>query len=51
MRKRLFTGLQPSGDSLHIGNYLSAVKGVMALQHAHRLHPVHRGLSRHYGAL
>lgn len=35
MGQRLFTGLQPSGDSLHIGNYLSAVKGVIALQHTH----------------
>ena len=29
--QRLFTGLQPSG-SLHIGNYLGAVKGMLALQ-------------------
>ncbi len=35
MRKRMFTGLQPSGESLHIGNYLSAVKGVLALQDTH----------------
>ncbi len=35
MGRRLFTGLQPSGDSLHIGNYLSAVKGVLALQQTH----------------
>jgi tryptophanyl-tRNA synthetase len=32
---RMFTGLQPSGESLHIGNYLSAVKGVLALQDTH----------------
>jgi tryptophanyl-tRNA synthetase len=31
----MFTGLQPSGESLHIGNYLSAVKGVLALQETH----------------
>ena len=31
----MFTGLQPSGESLHIGNYLSAVKGVLALQDTH----------------
>ena len=35
MRKQMFTGLQPSGDGLHIGNYLSAVKGVLALQETH----------------
>jgi len=35
MKKRMFTGLQPSGESLHIGNYLSAVKGVLALQDTH----------------
>ncbi|MBL7199920.1 MAG: tryptophan--tRNA ligase [Anaerolineae bacterium] len=33
--KRMFTGLQPSGQSLHIGNYLSAIKGVLALQDTH----------------
>ena len=31
----MFTGLQPSGESLHIGNYLSAVRGVLALQDTH----------------
>ncbi len=35
MRNQMFTGLQPSGDGLHIGNYLSAVKGVLALQETH----------------
>jgi len=35
MSKQMFTGLQPSGDGLHIGNYLSAVKGVLALQETH----------------
>ena len=35
IRKQMFTGLQPSGDGLHIGNYLSAVKGVLALQETH----------------
>jgi tryptophanyl-tRNA synthetase len=35
MCKQMFTGLQPSGDGLHIGNYLSAVKGVLALQETH----------------
>jgi tryptophanyl-tRNA synthetase len=34
-KARMFTGLQPSGKSLHIGNYLSAVKGVLALQDTH----------------
>jgi tryptophanyl-tRNA synthetase len=33
---RMFTGLQPTGESLHIGNYLSAVKGVLALQETHQ---------------
>ena len=32
---RMFTGLQPTGESLHIGNYLSAAKGVLALQDTH----------------
>jgi tryptophanyl-tRNA synthetase len=31
----MFTGLQPTAASLHIGNYLSAVKGVLALQETH----------------
>jgi tryptophanyl-tRNA synthetase len=31
----MFTGLQPSGESLHIGNYLSAIRGVLALQETH----------------
>jgi tryptophanyl-tRNA synthetase len=35
MGNQMFTGLQPSGDGLHIGNYLSAVKGVLALQETH----------------
>jgi tryptophanyl-tRNA synthetase len=35
MKQKMFTGLQPSGESLHIGNYLSAVKGVLALQETH----------------
>ena len=35
MRKQMFTGLQPSSESLHIGNYLSAIKGVLALQGTH----------------
>jgi tryptophanyl-tRNA synthetase len=35
MGSQMFTGLQPSGDGLHIGNYLSAVKGVLALQETH----------------
>lgn len=34
-KARMFTGLQPTGESLHIGNYLSAVKGVLALQETH----------------
>jgi tryptophanyl-tRNA synthetase len=32
----MFTGLQPTAASLHIGNYLSAVKGVLALQETHQ---------------
>jgi tryptophanyl-tRNA synthetase len=31
----MFTGLQPTGESLHIGNYLSAIKGVLSLQETH----------------
>jgi len=30
--KRLFTGIQPTGD-LHIGNYLGAIKQIVDLQH------------------
>ena len=36
VQKRMFTGLQPSGEGLHIGNYLSAVRGVLALQETHQ---------------
>jgi tryptophanyl-tRNA synthetase len=32
MRERVFSGVQPTADSLHIGNYLGAVKGMLALQ-------------------
>ncbi|MGD0580995.1 MAG: tryptophan--tRNA ligase, partial [Bryobacteraceae bacterium] len=32
MRPRIFSGVQPSG-SLHIGNYLGALKNWAALQH------------------
>jgi tryptophanyl-tRNA synthetase len=32
----MFTGLQPTAASLHIGNYLSAIKGVLALQETHQ---------------
>jgi len=31
----MFTGLQPTSSSLHIGNYLSAIRGVLALQETH----------------
>jgi tryptophanyl-tRNA synthetase len=33
--KRVFSGIQPSADRLHLGNYLGAVKGMLELQWAH----------------
>ena len=30
--ERAFSGMQPSGDRLHLGNYLGAVKGMLKLQ-------------------
>ncbi len=33
--KRVFSGIQPTGDRLHLGNYLGAVKGMLELQRAH----------------
>lgn len=32
MKQRVFSGIQPSGESLHLGNYLGAIKGMLALQ-------------------
>ena len=32
---RVFSGIQPTGDSLHLGNYLGAVVGMVELQKAH----------------
>lgn len=32
MAERVFSGVQPTADSIHIGNYLGAVKGMVALQ-------------------
>jgi len=34
MKKRLFSGIQPSGE-IHIGNYLGAIKNWVALQETH----------------
>lgn len=31
-RDRVFSGIQPTGDSLHLGNYHGAVRGMLALQ-------------------
>ncbi|MBM4432013.1 MAG: tryptophan--tRNA ligase, partial [Chloroflexi bacterium] len=33
---RVFSGIQPSGDSLHLGNYLGAIVGMLELQEAHQ---------------
>ncbi|MBC7264341.1 MAG: tryptophan--tRNA ligase [Chloroflexi bacterium] len=35
MKQRVFSGIQPSGESLHLGNYLGAIKGMLALQDSH----------------
>ena len=34
-RKRVFSGIQPTGDSLHLGNYLGAILGMLELQDKH----------------
>lgn len=34
-RNRVFSGIQPTGDSLHLGNYHGAVQGMLALQETH----------------
>ena len=31
-RKRVFSGIQPTGDGVHLGNYLGAIKGMLDLQ-------------------
>jgi tryptophanyl-tRNA synthetase len=33
--QRVFSGIQPSGDKLHLGNYLGAVEGMLELQSSH----------------
>ena len=33
-KARMFTGLQPTGSSLHIGNYFGAIRQNIALQHS-----------------
>jgi tryptophanyl-tRNA synthetase len=34
-RDRVFSGIQPTGDSIHLGNYHGAVQGMLALQETH----------------
>jgi tryptophanyl-tRNA synthetase len=34
-KERVFSGVQPTGEGMHLGNYLGAVKGMLALQDAH----------------
>jgi len=34
-RKRVFSGIQPTGESLHLGNYLGAMVGMLELQDEH----------------
>ncbi|MCL2787484.1 MAG: tryptophan--tRNA ligase [Micrococcales bacterium] len=34
-RRRVFSGIQPTADSLHIGNYLGAVRNWVTLQETH----------------
>ncbi len=34
-RKRVFSGIQPTADSLHLGNYLGAMVGMLELQGQH----------------
>jgi tryptophanyl-tRNA synthetase len=31
-KERVFSGVQPTGEGMHLGNYLGAVKGMLALQ-------------------
>ncbi|NIN67075.1 MAG: tryptophan--tRNA ligase, partial [Anaerolineae bacterium] len=31
-RERVFSGVQPTGEGMHLGNYLGAVKGMLSLQ-------------------
>ena len=31
-KERVLSGVQPTGESMHLGNYLGAVKGMLALQ-------------------
>lgn len=33
--KRVFSGIQPTADSLHLGNYLGAIVGMLELQEEH----------------
>lgn len=33
--KRVFSGIQPTGDSVHLGNYLGAMVGMLDLQREH----------------
>ena len=35
MSKRVLSGIQPTSDSFHLGNYLGAVKQWVALQADH----------------
>lgn len=35
MGGRVFSGVQPTADSIHLGNYLGAVQGMLALQDEH----------------
>lgn len=35
MGPRVFSGVQPTGDGMHIGNYLGAVRGMLDLQRDH----------------
>ena len=32
---RVFSGIQPTGDSVHLGNYLGAIVGMLELQREH----------------
>ena len=34
-KKRVFSGIQPTADSLHLGNYLGAIVGMLELQEEH----------------
>jgi tryptophanyl-tRNA synthetase len=35
-KKRVFSGIQPTSDSLHLGNYLGAMVGMLELQQDHK---------------